>query len=248
MKKFYLLLLLSSFALYSCGKKEEKVVETPKKTEDTSSKTPETKTETAPGANNENTGKIEVLKFDKKEVPSDMKFKGKITGGAKWKDDNGENVLIITETEIQNGKSKDGNDAISKELFAYNYVIKNGETSLLWQINDFIKDCEFDLFLNYYLNTLTITDLNANGIGESTFLYRLSCRSDVSPDEMKLMMHEGKDKYALRGENEIKFTTDGQTVTQGGDYKPDAAFNNAPAKFLDYAKSQWAKYKTQELN
>jgi len=246
MKTLSLLILLISFTLCSCGKKEEKVVETPKKSEET--KAPETKTEKAPEATGETTGKIEILKFDKKDVPADMKYKGRISGGAKWKDDNGENTLIITETEIQNGKSKDGEEVTAKEIFAYNFVVKDGATTLLWQINDFVKDCEFDLFLNYNLNSLTITDLNKNGIGESTFLYRMSCRSDVSPDELKLMMHEGKDKYALRGENRIKFTTDGQTVTQGGDYKVDAAFDKAPAGFLDYAKTQWDKFKTQELN
>ena len=53
-------------------------------------------------------------------------------GGAKWKDDNGENVLIVTETEIQNGTDKEGNDAISKELFAYNYIIKSDGSTVLW--------------------------------------------------------------------------------------------------------------------
>lgn len=189
-----------------------------------------------------------MMKFDKKDVPSDLKFKGKITGGAKWKDDNGENYLIISETEIKNGKDKEGNDAISKELFAYNYVIKNGETTLLWQINDFVKDCPLDLALNYNIGSLSITDVNKNGIGESTFLYRMSCKGDVSPDELKLMMHEGKDKYALRGTNQLQFKVDGKTTTEGGEYKVDAAFDKAPAGFLDYAKAQWNKFKTHELN
>jgi hypothetical protein len=248
MKKFYLfaLALSVSLSLCSCGKKDEMKPTTEPKKEETSKS--EGKNEKAPEATGQMAGKLEMLKFDRKEIPSDIKYKGRVMGGAKWKDANGENLLIITETEIQNGKDKEGNDVISKEIFGYNYILQSDGSSTLWQINDFVKECEFDLFLNYHANSLTITDLNDNGIAESTFLYRMSCKSDVSPDELKLMMHEGKDKYALRGENQIKFKTDGKTVTQGGDYKVDASFDKAPKGFLDYAREQWSKFKTQELN
>lgn len=250
MKKFYLLALAVtiSFTFYSCGKKDNDTKPTTETKKEESKKESETKNEKAPEANGQNSGKLEVLKFDKKDIPSDIKFKGKVMGGARWKDNNGENLLIVTETEIQNGKDKDGNEVTSKEIFGYNYIIKSDGSSVLWQVNDFVKDCEFDLFLNYHPSSLTITDLNNDGIAESTFLYRMSCKSDVSPDELKLIMHEGKDKYALRGENQIKFTTDGKTVTQGGDYKVDASFDKAPKGFLDYAKKQWEKFKIQELN
>lgn len=250
MKKIYLLVIvLISFTLFSCGKKEEKTETAPQKQEETKTTTTDTKTnEKAPEANGQNSGKLEVLKFDKKDVPSDIKYKGKIVGGARWKDTNGENLLIITETDIQNGKDKEGNEAISKELFAYNYVIKGNENTLLWQINDFVKDCPLDLALNYNQNSLTVTDLNENGVGETTFLYRMSCKGDVSPDDLKLMMHEGKDKFALRGTTELKYKVDGKTNKDGGDYKVDAAFDKAPKGFLDYAKKQWDKFKTQEIN
>lgn len=249
MKKNLVLILavLVTFSLYSCGKKDEVKPTTETKKEEPK-KEVETKTEKAPEATGQNTGKLEVLKFDKKDIPSDIKYKGKIIGGAKWKDANGENVLIVTETEIQNGKDKEGNDAISKELFAYNYTIKSDGSTVLWQINDFVKDCPLDLALNLNPNSITVTDLNENGIAETTFLYRMSCKGDVSPDDLKLMMHEGKDKYALRGTNELKYKVNGKTTKEGGDYKVDASFDKAPKGFLDYAKQQWDKYKTQELN
>ena len=61
-------------------------------------------------------------------------------------------------------------------------------------------------------------------------------------------MHEGKNKYALRGSTELKYKVDGKTTKEGGDYKADASFNKSPTGFLDYAKEQWDKFKTQELN
>lgn len=252
MKKFYLLVLAASISLSfmfsACGKKDEVKPTTETKKEEAPKKEPETKNEKAPEASNETKGKLEIFKFDKKDIPSDIKYKGKVMGGAKWKDANGENLLIVTESEIQNTKDKEGNPAVTKDLFAYNYIVKSDGSTVLWQINDFIKDCAFDLSLNLNANSLTITDLNNNGIGESTFLYRMSCKSDVSPDDLKLMMHEGKEKYALRGTTQIKYKANGKMISDGGDYKVDSSFDKAPKEFLDYAKKQWDKFKTQELN
>lgn len=249
MKNIYFLVIAASLMISfsSCGKKEDVKPTTETKKEEPK-KEPETKNEKAPEATGQNSGKLEILKFDKKDIPSGAKYQGKVMGGARWKDSNGENMLIITESEIQNSKNKDGEAVITKDLFAYNYILKAGESPILWQINDFVKDCPLDLALNYNPNSLTVTDINENGIAETTFLYRLSCKGDVSPDDLKLIMHEGKDKFALRGTTELKYKVDGKTTKEGGDYKVDASFDKAPKEFLDYAKKQWEKFKTQELN
>jgi hypothetical protein len=69
----------------------------------------------------------------------------------------------------------------------------------------------------------------------------MCCRSDVSPSELKLMMHENDNKYALRGNMLVKI----EGYTGGGDYKVDKSFDSAPDGFLDYAKSQWKEYRTE---
>jgi len=79
--------------------------------------------------------------------------------------------------------------------------------------------------------------LDGNGIAESTFLYKLGCRSDVSPNRLKLIMHEGKAKYALRGETMVP-TTDPEKKL-GGQKAIDPAFRRAPKAFLDHALQQW---------
>ena len=129
-------------------------------------------------------------------------------------------------------------------MYGYHYVSSGGSFSLLWKINDFINDCMFDLTLDFIPGSLSITDLNNNGIAESTFLYKMACRSDVSPSELKLMMHENDNKYALRGNMLVKV----QGFTGGGSYKVDKAFDSAPDGFLDYAKSQWKEFKLETFN
>ncbi len=86
-------------------------------------------------------------------------------------------------------------------------------------------------------NSPTITDLDDNGIAESTFLYKLRCRSDVSPVQLKLIMHQGKEKYALRGETLVP--TADPDKKPGGQKIIAPAFGLAPKVFLDHALHQW---------
>ena len=213
-----------------------------------------TKEKTAENKSTESKEELTMMDFNKKDIPSDVKYDGKIIDGKRWMDKNGENIIILTKTGVKRSNSGRGgpNDGElqSAELFGYNYIKKNGEWSLLWKISDNITKCDFDLTLDFINKSLTVTDINNNGIAESTFLYKLSSRSDVSPSELKLMMHEGETKYALRGNMYINIPGNGefQGMKEGGDYKVDKAFEDAPSGFLDYAKEQWKKFKTEKLN
>jgi len=180
---------------------------------------------------------IENLVYDTGKLSDEIKYSGKIVADASWNDKNGENMVIITETPV---KELSG----YKELFGYHYTNNNGETKLLWKINDFIEECPVDITLKYIENSLIITDLNNNGIAESSFLYRMSCKGDVSPDDMKLLMHEGETKYAIRGQ--MKLTIKGEG-TYGGEMKIDPSFDKAPKEFLDHAKDEWNKYREEKV-
>jgi len=71
----------------------------------------------------------------------------------------------------------------------------------------------------------------------------MSCKGDVSEDDMKLMMHEGETKYAIRGSMKLKMGGE----TYGGKMNVDASFDKAPKEFLDYAKEQWNKFQTEKI-
>jgi hypothetical protein len=122
------------------------------------------------------------------------------------------------------------------ELHGYHYLKAKAKFALLWKTFDFVRDCPFDLELNFLPNCLTITDLDNNGIAESTYLYKLACRSDVSPAVLKLIMHEGKKKYAIRGETIV---TVGPGEKMGGRKRIDPAFAKAPRIFKHYAVKRW---------
>jgi hypothetical protein len=223
--RLFILIILSVLTVWACNKKNDPAKDKGD-SPDIENEVPIFKRETG----------IELLEFDGTQLPAEAKFEGAIVMGERWNDLNGENFLILTETESRLTGTEEEMEEYSADLYGYHYVKKDGKLSLLWDIYDFEKDCPFDLLVSHVPRSLTITDLDKNGYAESTFLYRLACRSDVSPSTMKLMMHEKGNKYALRGDTRVDY---GPGEIYGGEYTVDQTFEKAPAVFLDYAKKQW---------
>lgn len=187
-------------------------------------------------------------KISKLKPTERVAYQGKPIISARWTDKNGSNLLLITLGDHQS-KPYPGEPSLqSGEQYLYGYHYLLGSTPRkLWQITDFVKECEVDLTLYYVANSLTITDLDKDGIAETAFLYRLACRGDVIPADQKLLLHEGATKYALRGTTRVLTGQDeaGKPTYYGGSYKVDAAFAQAPASFASYAKAQWARFRDE---
>lgn len=253
--KTLIVLLVAFFTLTSCGiiknltgSKEENKDEKSEKKEQAKTEV-KSEEKTVPKENTSasgSTNEIIMKDFNKNDLPSDVKFEGNIIGGKRWSDKNGENIIILTTTKLHSSGKKgyDDESERGKELYAYQYVKKSEEWSQLWKVNDFINSCPVDVTLEFIEGSLKVTDINKNGIGETTFLYKMACRGDVSPCDLKLIMHEGEAKYALRGQ--MRLFVDGKWY--GGDYKIDKSFDDAPSGYLEYAKEMWSKFKTEKLN
>lgn len=157
----------------------------------------------------------------------------------KWHDVSGENWLVLYETGAYIEK---GNVYPSAKLSAVLYQKTDSGFVQQWKMMDYIYDCELDLTCEFYDDHLTITDIDQNGLAEITMVYALSCKGDVSPNQKKLIMYEGKNKYAIRGEELMILKKD----TIGGTMEADTAFSKAPPAFLTYAKEQWKKFGLQK--
>ncbi len=247
--KNFILICISVALFFSCGicrkftSDDRSTRKENSKTEKSESVTEESKSNTEEKKTTEKT-EVTMHEFSKSDLPSGIDYTGSIVTGKRWSDKNGENILILTKTKVKEKRVKQygtEDNILECELYGYHYVSTGGSYTLLWKVNDFVKDCMFDLTLDFIPGSLSITDLNDNGIAESTFLYKMCCRSDVSPSELKLMMHENDNKYALRGNMLIKV----EGFTDGGNYKVDKSFDSAPDGFLDYAKSQWKEYRLE---
>jgi hypothetical protein len=185
--------------------------------------------------------RVVMLNFDIKSLPKDLKYRGSIVMGAKWIDMTGENILILTQTGAfpSKGECITSDGCSDAEIYAYHFVRNGNSFSLLWRTMDYERNCSFDLYAGYLDKALYITDLDSDGVAESTFLYKLSCRSDVSPAVLKLIMHEGATKYAIRG------TTKLSAGYGGGEMHIDPVLSASPV-FKAFAIKTWNKYVTED--
>jgi hypothetical protein len=179
---------------------------------------------------------IKTIPFDKKELPKNIHYAGHIINAVEFTDNDGEHLLITTETGNIEDKGDETNGFLKADVFAYCYLINGNQQTLSWQMHDFTIVCPVDTRAMYVPGTYSITDLNKDGRAEVWLMYITACRGDVSPASMKIIMHEGVKKYALRGSDKVKISN---KVYAGGEYTLDAAFSAGPAVFRQYALHLW---------
>ncbi|UYZ61901.1 hypothetical protein OIS53_12920 [Hymenobacter weizhouensis] len=156
------------------------------------------------------------------------------------------------------------------ELFARQYVRRAGRWQELWRLQDAVHNCPFDMWLGPLPGATSVTDLDHDGQTETTLVYKLTCRSDVSPSQLKLIMREGPAKYALRGYTVVQVDSvpisqrapanpccldtlgkrqleapEGYLLTAGR-YETEKEFRAAPPAFLRFARQQWRKWSVRD--
>lgn len=171
-------------------------------------------------------------------LSSELKHQGNIVKAFMWNENLSENYILYCETDVYDSGT-DMPDGKNKEFYIYYYIVQNGETNLMWKINDFVKDCEFDLETHFINEALTVTDLDENGIKEIWTMYRFGCKSDVSPWPLKLIMYEGNEKYAIRGET--RDYAQSYNKEEDSPKKTDVKLKNADGRILEYALNLWKK-------
>lgn len=166
-------------------------------------------------------------------LAADALYEGELIDGAKWIDNNGDNVLIVSGKAIRRGNS----DVSTQQIFGYHYATKNGRTNLLWKIQDAAENkCGGGKIL---ASPVYVQDINDDGVAETMFVYNAAGNCDrAAPAVYKLMLHSGAQKFAIRGTNAIK---NGNAIT-GGEKIFDPAFDRAPAEFKSAASEFWDKY------
>ncbi|QJD97208.1 hypothetical protein HH214_15685 [Mucilaginibacter robiniae] len=174
----------------------------------------------------------------KTSVPKSLRYQGKPVQAVQYQDQTGTYFALTTQTGEQPQKGEEG--ARQAHLYAYVYQLNdNAAPTLLWQLHDLVSDCILDLEAEFVPSSITVTDLDKNGKAEVWVGYRLSCRGDISPSDLKLIMHEGTTKYAMRGVGKLKVNNVLQT--DGGEISSND-FIKGPTAFKPYARQLWNKY------
>jgi hypothetical protein len=181
---------------------------------------------------------IESRTVPPRAIPTEAAYTGNLVAARSWTDALGENLLILSLTDELPSKGEYGRDI---ETYGYHYVRREGRYTLLWRTTDFVRECDLDMTLKVGPRTIAITDLDADGTAETTFMYTMGCNGGVDPLTMKLLMHEGETKYAIRG------TTDLSVELHSPDYASemniDPSLRDAPAAFREFAVRHWNRFK-----
>jgi hypothetical protein len=182
------------------------------------------------------TAQVKVTQLDKTAIPKTIKYTGHIINAVTYIDNEGEHLVVTTETGLTPSKSKDIQPSRDAALYAYHYKKIGAELKLTWTTYDFIYGCGEDLAAHYQPKTFAVTDLDNNGKAEVWLMYKTVCHGDVSPSDLKIIMHQGDKKYAVRGRTKAKVS---DTTYEGGEYTFDAVFKAGPKTFRDYAANLW---------
>ncbi len=207
----------------------------------------------------------------KKNLPREVKAKGKFIAGKSWADKQGENIFVIYLRGPGKEKEQTGEDGSGTEyyaeLFACRYINPGTGYELLWTYKDSVRHCPFDMWLGLIPNSIKITDLDGNGAAEVLFITRSACRSDISPSFMRVIMAEGSTLMKLEGlmaQSEIdanfpkidikhfepdqskidttRLSSDEKFFLPYGRYTGAEEFKGKPRVFLDYARRKWLEY------
>jgi hypothetical protein len=174
------------------------------------------------------TSNADTLSLKKK-----IKQEGNIIKALEWKEKTEKHFLVLYES------LKDTNDARTAKLFAYHFIEKGNDLEQQWKVYDFEKECPLDILASFSKESVQLTDLNKNGIPEIWMIYKTYCKGDVSPSTMKLIMYEGKQKYAMRGTSKVRVS---EKEFMGGEYKFDKAFEASTSTIKKYAQQLWKKF------
>jgi hypothetical protein len=180
----------------------------------------------------------QVTHLKKSVIPASMKYKGAFTDAIKYSDKEGTHIVIATEGFVAT-PADDNESVYTSLLHAFSYLQNGGTTTLEWELNDSAGPCGADVDAKLRTGSLTVTDLDKNGVDEVWFVYRISCHETQEGNPMKVIMHEGVKKYVLRGTTHLKLKKPTTSPYIGGDYTPDENFKAAPQAFREYANKLW---------
>jgi len=158
---------------------------------------------------------------------------GKVVLARKVHDSLGEHVLLLTEkpTTAANGRVE------QIELLATYYNQAAGNWTPEWTVKDGVDCPGLDSAASFFADATTVTDLDKDGKAEVTVAYKTFCGGGIDPSTVKVILRQGKQKFAIRGESLIKFK--GQEAIGGTNKADKALLESDKAVFKRHMDKVW---------
>lgn len=171
---------------------------------------------------------LKLSKINFYDLPKEIEQPNNTKAIYYWEDNNGKNYLVLTNLR-QIGKG-------NLEVFHYT---QNDSTIKLVKCLQESRRSEFMKKYEFLMNSIMLTDLNKNGIGEITLQYKSDCRTDISALYKELFFLENGKVSKLEGYMNLKLNN---KIIEHGHYINDDDFKSGPAIILKHVKKEWAKY------
>lgn len=186
---------------------------------------------------------VQFKRVKRADLPPSLPVKGTYETGVTWQDSNGENIVVFSKSASRNATAQSAN------LYAVGFKIDQGKPTQVWQVHDWIEDCQLDLPAFFESSSIEVTDLDANAIGEISFVYRIACLGGMDYIDEKLFLVENGKKFPIRGATQFESQNEAtQKAIYDGPMKVDQAYNDAPKPFKRFAIAKWQRFKTPSFD
>ncbi|MCD7099389.1 hypothetical protein [Stenotrophomonas sp. MMGLT7] len=159
-----------------------------------------------------------------------------------FQDKDGEAVVLLSrESGVMKGKDvEDDSEQVVLRAALYRRVNAGAPFEMAWQREQSVECQGLDLDVGYFLNQVQATDLDRDGRAEITLASHNSCGGGVDPQQLKIELLQGRQRYAIDGESLIEI--DGDTPF-GGERSDSDNLAGAPAVFRAHLNQVWEQVK-----
>lgn len=149
-------------------------------------------------------GEIQTAPMSIKAVQREkIRLAAPLVKGVMFHDVNGEHLLLLTQRANPSKSKPDLNRMERHELKATHFKRSAKGWIQEWAINDYVDCPGLDSEANFYLDKVSITDVNNDGHAEVSVPYNLFCGGGVDSKTIKIIMRTKNEKFALRGKSKI---------------------------------------------
>lgn len=175
-------------------------------------------------------GDIETTQVDSKEIQKEgVVLPADLVKAVRFNDADGDQPLLFTKLSMISKKQPNQRRIERYELNVIGLTKTANGWVKKWTISDFVDCPHLDAEANFFLENISITDVNNDGFAEVSAPYGLFCGGGVDPKTIKIIMRTKNEKYALRGESKIVIS--GQDPF-GGAMRMDASLQQKKIPFL----------------
>ena len=176
-----------------------------------------------------------------KKLPPGVGLQGAVVEARSFQDSTGDHLVVVTHTDEPSGQSFHVVHLAHRGAEAWRTVAR---------VDDEVRGCKKEATLELVPRALVVTDLDTDQHAEVVFAWAKSCRSDLGPDDLVLVLMEDETKYAMHGSTVLMARRrDGvpQKLTESGPVvapRVDAALTDHKL-FSTFAATAWETWKVQ---